>query len=274
MVQLWDGQVGGPGRLITTVTVPRVRGSVKSTTRYTLSAYWDTSNPSLYGKRTLHAVILHSGFDVSEENVISHVSQSVNVDCYGEVDICGICGGDNSLCKGCDGVPLSGKVYDVCGKCGGDGSTCCVRKPSEATVHYIRMTQMQNTPLNKRVKIGDMLVWENMLDWNVKVTGGLFDYTSAPGYSLTTLKDRGFTIQTQPPPMTLDDATVNKYVQQYLSMTTMTDQSDPGFAPPPVPTPPPDSFSQYLRRSATPAESSDLTQHQEDHLGLSRFPGW
>jgi hypothetical protein len=36
----------------------------------------------------------------------------------------GICGGDNSTCLGCDGVPNSGKIRDSCGVCGGDGSIC------------------------------------------------------------------------------------------------------------------------------------------------------
>ena len=39
-------------------------------------------------------------------------------------DACGICGGDNSSCVGCDGVPNSGKIRDSCGVCGGDGSSC------------------------------------------------------------------------------------------------------------------------------------------------------
>ena len=39
-------------------------------------------------------------------------------------DACGVCGGDNSLCKGCDGVPNSGQTTDACGVCGGDGSSC------------------------------------------------------------------------------------------------------------------------------------------------------
>ena len=34
-------------------------------------------------------------------------------------DLCGVCGGDNSACAGCDGVPNSGAVLDVCGVCGG-----------------------------------------------------------------------------------------------------------------------------------------------------------
>ena len=39
-------------------------------------------------------------------------------------DECGMCGGDNSTCLGCDGVPNSGLVDDQCGVCGGDGSSC------------------------------------------------------------------------------------------------------------------------------------------------------
>ena len=39
-------------------------------------------------------------------------------------DACGVCGGDNATCAGCDGVPNSGKVYDQCGICGGDGHLC------------------------------------------------------------------------------------------------------------------------------------------------------
>jgi len=42
--------------------------------------------------------------------------------CWKELDVCGVCGGDGSSCRGCDGVPNSGKELDSCGKCGGDGS--------------------------------------------------------------------------------------------------------------------------------------------------------
>eukprot|EP01052_Picozoa_sp_SAG31_P008763 SAG31_NODE_448_length_15557_cov_5.101760_5_plen_290_part_00 len=44
---------------------------------------------------------------------------------HGETDDdCGVCGGNNERCSGCDAVPNSGRVVDVCGICGGDGSTC------------------------------------------------------------------------------------------------------------------------------------------------------
>jgi hypothetical protein len=64
-------------------------------------------------------------------------------------DFCGVCGGNNGTCIGCDGyggnvlqilcnflqlfyddlntfilTSISGGTYDVCGKCRGDGSTC------------------------------------------------------------------------------------------------------------------------------------------------------
>eukprot|EP01106_Pelomyxa_sp_JSP_P016867 TRINITY_DN650_c0_g1_i5.p4 TRINITY_DN650_c0_g1~~TRINITY_DN650_c0_g1_i5.p4 ORF type:complete len:157 (-),score=63.33 TRINITY_DN650_c0_g1_i5:112-582(-) len=37
-------------------------------------------------------------------------------------DGCGVCGGDNSSCMGCDGQLNSRKVYDPCGVCGGNMS--------------------------------------------------------------------------------------------------------------------------------------------------------
>jgi len=42
-------------------------------------------------------------------------------------DTCGVCAGDNSTCKSCDGIgliPLGGHTFDACGVCGGDNSTC------------------------------------------------------------------------------------------------------------------------------------------------------
>jgi hypothetical protein len=37
----------------------------------------------------------------------------------GRADACGVCGGSNATCTGCDGVPNSGKKIDSCGVCGG-----------------------------------------------------------------------------------------------------------------------------------------------------------
>jgi len=41
-----------------------------------------------------------------------------------KVDACGVCNGNGETCKGCDGVANSNTVTDACGVCGGDGSTC------------------------------------------------------------------------------------------------------------------------------------------------------
>ena len=44
---------------------------------------------------------------------------SVVITIAGRSDACGVCGGNNATCTGCDGVPNSGKVVDSCGVCGG-----------------------------------------------------------------------------------------------------------------------------------------------------------
>ena len=45
-------------------------------------------------------------------------------------DECGVIGGDNSSCLGCDGVANSGAVEDICGVCGGNNVTCCFGFPT------------------------------------------------------------------------------------------------------------------------------------------------
>ena len=39
-------------------------------------------------------------------------------------DACGVCGGDNSTCRGCDGLVKSGARLDACGTCGGRDDSC------------------------------------------------------------------------------------------------------------------------------------------------------
>jgi len=41
-----------------------------------------------------------------------------------QIDLCGVCGGDSTLCIGCDGILGSGRTFDACGVCGGQGLTC------------------------------------------------------------------------------------------------------------------------------------------------------
>ena len=46
-------------------------------------------------------------------------------DCPGcELDACGVCNGDNTTCAGCDGIPNSGVKLDACSVCGGMGVSC------------------------------------------------------------------------------------------------------------------------------------------------------
>ncbi|ELR21968.1 uncharacterized protein ACA1_022850, partial [Acanthamoeba castellanii str. Neff] len=212
LVQLWHGGVGGTGRLIGTVLVPRVTGSTNETKSSEVSIFWATRNPTLFGKQELHAVILHSGFSTEAANVISHVSRTVSVACYGRVDACGVCGGNNGTCGGCDGVALSGKTVDACGVCGGTGSTCCIPKPAQAQWHSVRIDHHHNSNIHngdtKRtstngsstaaasasssssslvtwVRVGDLVVWENLLDRKVEITGGAYDYNGAPAVDLS-----------------------------------------------------------------------------------------
>ena len=44
-------------------------------------------------------------------------------DCPEGYDECGVCGGDNSSCADCAGVPNGGAVEDECGVCDGPGAT-------------------------------------------------------------------------------------------------------------------------------------------------------
>jgi hypothetical protein len=190
LVQLWHGGVGGTGRLIGTVLVPRMTGSTNETKSSEVSVFWETRNPTLFGKQELHAVILHSGFSTEAANVISHVSRTVSVACYGRVDACGVCGGNNGTCGGCDGVALSGKTVDACGVCGGTGSTCCIPKPAQAEWHYVRVDNHDDdrSSMVTRTRVGDLVVWENLLDRKVEVVGGAYHYSDAPAVDLARLK--------------------------------------------------------------------------------------
>ena len=65
--------------------------------------------------------------DVLDVQIRLHVVLDPNVNIYVpgsclELDECGVCGGDNSTCLGCDSIPNSGLVLDECGVCNGDNS--------------------------------------------------------------------------------------------------------------------------------------------------------
>lgn len=65
-------------------------------------------------------------------------STSGAADCEGtplglaELDECGVCEGDGSMCADCMGVPNGGATVDVCDVCDGDGSSCadCMGVPN------------------------------------------------------------------------------------------------------------------------------------------------
>ncbi len=54
--------------------------------------------------------------------------QDCNGDCFGSavVDDCGVCGGDNSSCADCAGVPNGPNVEDMCGNCNDDPENDCI----------------------------------------------------------------------------------------------------------------------------------------------------
>jgi hypothetical protein len=81
-----------------------------------------------------------------------------------ELDKCFVCGGDNSTCAGCDGVPNSGAVHDLCGVCGGDNSTCCFLPFAQATA-YIREFGTALLPVGV-LDAGETLLVTNLHDLN------------------------------------------------------------------------------------------------------------
>jgi len=48
-------------------------------------------------------------------------------------DLCGVCGGHNSSCKDCAGVPLGNLTLDRCNECGGNGQSCISCMESDQT---------------------------------------------------------------------------------------------------------------------------------------------
>jgi hypothetical protein len=75
-----------------------------------------------------------------------------------------VCGGDNSTCAGCDGVPNSGLVHDLCGVCGGDNSTCCFLPFAQATA-VIRDLNPVLLPIGT-LDAGETLLVTNLHDNN------------------------------------------------------------------------------------------------------------
>jgi len=108
-------------------------------TAYASEAQWTTNCPdaSITNSESNSTTMLTSP---SANRVTCLVSVRASDSCYGVrvcnnlvergccpegYDACGKCGGNNSTCTDCRGVPNGGLVYDDCGICGGDSSTCC-----------------------------------------------------------------------------------------------------------------------------------------------------
>jgi hypothetical protein len=67
-------------------------------------------------------------------------------DCFSNKnDACGICGGLNLTCVGCDGIPNSGKIKDHCGK--------CVNPTEACSLQSIRHEREQRSKKSKTLKI-------------------------------------------------------------------------------------------------------------------------
>jgi len=63
--------------------------------------------------------------DLSLESIKTNGICDLIPDPQGKViDECGVCGGNNATCLGCDGIPNSGLMIDQCGVCGGDDTSC------------------------------------------------------------------------------------------------------------------------------------------------------
>ncbi len=292
VAQFWHGAVGVGGRLIATIAVPLLEGSVESSPTFELRAYWHTASPDLHGhEQELHAVLLHSGFDPTPANIISHVSRRVSVMCFGEIDLCGVCGGSNRSCGGCDGEPHSGVVVDACGVCGGDNSTCCVPRPGQAKLHRVRLSADAlasaggaDDQLVKRVQVGELVVWENLLDWEAEIVAGLglgsYEEHLAAAFNLSAVRDHDQSIPLKLPlaedlpsfiqvpslmslsfslsfsALFLDFPTdwgVCFGQQKYVAMLAVKDHVDSAPSDDEIQIPQPDSTTKYLRQRPTSA---------------------
>lgn len=70
-----------------------------------------------------------------------------------------MCGGNNTQCAGCDGVPWSGRVRDLCGVCGGNNTACCFL-PFAQTTATIR--DFETIILRNSLETGETLAITNL----------------------------------------------------------------------------------------------------------------
>jgi len=86
----------------------------------------------------------------------AHKPSDLACHCPTYLDACYVCGGDNSSCSGCDGVPYSGLNYDYCGVCKGTNTRCCFS--SDSTV-YIGLHAYHAIPSSVSVVTGQTVIF-------------------------------------------------------------------------------------------------------------------
>ncbi len=83
-------------------------------------------------------------------------------------DGCGVCGGTNSTCSDCSGVVYGNKTYDVCGTCGGDQWVTCII----SVKYYFNDPSVENTT-NTFTDSGDPGTHSAEIDGDKKWTNGV-----------------------------------------------------------------------------------------------------
>ena len=82
----------------------------------------------------------------------AHKLVQIPLDCPVSVDECGACGGDNSSCLGCDGLPNSQVGLDCNNICGGDDTDCFLNN-SENLPKSINLLHTYPNPFNPSINI-------------------------------------------------------------------------------------------------------------------------
>nr|MBC8310669.1 aryl-sulfate sulfotransferase [Candidatus Neomarinimicrobiota bacterium] len=96
----------------------------------------------------------------------AHKISEIPMICPTTIDQCGVCGGDNSLCLGCDDVPNSQSGYDCAGECGGIEDECSLNNDINI-VHDISLLEAYPNPFNPILNIKFVNHSLNKIDINI-----------------------------------------------------------------------------------------------------------